>query len=263
MPEVFNQGVRISYDAVGEGDPLVLLHGWSCDRTWWEHSGYVEDLGIDHRILNIDQRGHGASDKPHEPSAYAQDLVVGDVLAVVDAERVERFAIWGLSYGGWVGFMTADGQPGRVTALITTGSWDPQPETFDDDNPFADEWDQAIRRGGMPELIATFQEEMGESYTSELPPWAEATTLEADPAALLAIHERALAGEGLATFDGFATPTLLIAGELDDPDDDASAAAGQLANGESLRLAGLGHGGSCASPSALPPAREFLERWPA
>jgi pimeloyl-ACP methyl ester carboxylesterase len=76
MPEAFNDGVRIEYDVHGEGPPLVLLHGWCCDRTWWDHAGYVEDLGRDHRIVNIDQRGHGASDKPHESSAYARDLGV-------------------------------------------------------------------------------------------------------------------------------------------------------------------------------------------
>ena len=35
MPEVTSGGVRISYDAIGEGRPLMLLHGWCCDRSWW------------------------------------------------------------------------------------------------------------------------------------------------------------------------------------------------------------------------------------
>ena len=42
MPEVSNHGVRISYDVAGEGRPLVLLHGWCCDRSWWTEPGYVE-----------------------------------------------------------------------------------------------------------------------------------------------------------------------------------------------------------------------------
>lgn len=261
MAEVSNHGVRISYDILGEGRPLVLLHGWSCDRTWWEHSGYLEDLSRDHRLLNIDLRGHGASDRPHDPSAYTREQVVGDVLAVVDAEGSDQFAIWGLSYGGWVGFLAAEDHPRRVTALVTTGEWDPEKETYDEANPYENGWDDAIRAGGMPALVASFQLELGASYATEFPPWAEATTLRADPAALLAIDNPGLVEEGLAAVETFATPTLLIAGELDDPDDDASAFAARLMHGESLRMPGIGHGGSCASAAALQPAREFLDRW--
>jgi pimeloyl-ACP methyl ester carboxylesterase len=72
MPEVSNDGVRISYDVAGEGRPLVLLHGWSCDRSWWTEPGYVDDLERDHLLLLVDLRGHGASDKPHEPAASAR-----------------------------------------------------------------------------------------------------------------------------------------------------------------------------------------------
>jgi hypothetical protein len=114
----------------------------------------------------------------------------------------------------------------------------------------------------MPALIAVFKEELGDSYSVEFPPWAEATTLTADPDALLAIHDRSLAGDGVTSLDTLPTPTLLIAGVLDDPDDEAPTFASRLPHGESLRLPGLGHGGSCASPTALPPARAFLARWP-
>ena len=244
----------------GEGPPLVLLHGWCCDRTWWQHSGYVADLQRDYRLLNIDQRGHGASDKPAEPAAYARDRVVGDVLAVLEAEGVDRFAVWGLSYGGWVGFMAAEDHPARVTALVTTGAWDCQPEVIDPDQPYEDSWADAIREGGMPGLIAVFKEETGDSYDTEFPPWAEATTLNADPAALLAVNDPSLAAEGVTTLDTFPTPTLLIAGRLEDPHDEASAVAARMPHGQSLRLPGVAHGGGCSSPSALPVAREFLPR---
>jgi pimeloyl-ACP methyl ester carboxylesterase len=100
MPEVSNHGVRISYEVMGQGRPLVLLHGWACDRSWWTESGYPDDLQRDFRVVNVDLRGHGKSDKPHEPSAYRGEVVISDVLAVADAEGIDRFAIWGLSYGG-------------------------------------------------------------------------------------------------------------------------------------------------------------------
>lgn len=100
MPKVSNHGVEISYEVSGQGRPLVLLHGWSNDRSWWTESGYPDDLERDYQVINVDLRGHGNSDKPHEPSAYRAEVVIGDVLAVVDAEGIDRFAIWGLVIRG-------------------------------------------------------------------------------------------------------------------------------------------------------------------
>ena len=78
----------------------MLLHGWCCDRSWWTEPGYVDELRSDHRLVNVDLRGHGASDKPHEAAAYTSDALTGDVFAVADAEGLDRFAIWGQSCGG-------------------------------------------------------------------------------------------------------------------------------------------------------------------
>ncbi|MET1011799.1 MAG: alpha/beta fold hydrolase [Actinomycetota bacterium] len=98
MPGIQNEGVRIRYHVAGQGRPLVLLHGLWCNRSWWTEPAYVDELRSDHRLVNVDIRGHGASDKPHEAVGYASDALTGDVFAVADAESLERFAIWGQSY---------------------------------------------------------------------------------------------------------------------------------------------------------------------
>ena len=100
MSTAVNDDVRISYEVTGDGRPLVLIHGWLCDRSWWAETGYVDALGRDHRLISVDMRGHGRSDKPRDPGAYRAACFAGDVLAVADAEGLDRFAIWGLSYGG-------------------------------------------------------------------------------------------------------------------------------------------------------------------
>jgi pimeloyl-ACP methyl ester carboxylesterase len=132
MPEISNEGVSISYEVAGQGRPLILLHGWSGDRSLWTVAGYVEDLSRDHLLIAVDLRGHGASDKPHEPAAYRTGAVTSDVLAVADAEGLDRFAIWGQSYGGDIAWRTADAVPERVAAIVTTGAWDPWPHTEED-----------------------------------------------------------------------------------------------------------------------------------
>ena len=262
MAEVESGGVRVSYEAVGEGRPLVLLHGWCCDRSWWTEPGYVDELGSDHRLVNVDIRGAGASDKPHDGAAYTADALIGDVFAVADAEGLDRFAIWGQSYGGRIAWMAAAAAPERVPAIVTSGFWDPRPLPATPGE--IDGWDEALRRGGTSALVDRFKIDMGETFDREFPPWAQAVILRADPEALLASRRvrgtwNGIPDEELASFP---VPALLIAGELEDEEDDAANVAALIPNGQSLRLPGLGHGGACAASAlTVPTARAFLDRW--
>jgi pimeloyl-ACP methyl ester carboxylesterase len=254
--------VSISYDAVGDGRPLVLLHGWCCDRSSWTEPGYVDQLRSDHRLVNVDIRGHGASDKPHEAGAYTADALTGDVLAVADAEGLERFAIWGQSYGGRIAWMTAAAAPERVPAIVTSGFWDPRPEP--EEPTEIDGWAEALRHGGTSALVDRFKADMGETFDREFPPWAQAVTLRADPEALLAARSVRRKWNGIPDEDlaSFPVPALLIAGELEDEDDEAAKVAAMIPTGQSLRLPGLGHGGACAASAlTVPTARAFLDRW--
>ena len=66
---VDNKGVQISYKVEGEGTPLVLIHGGFGYKEMWEEMGVVESLKNQYKLISIDLRGHGLSDKPHDPSA--------------------------------------------------------------------------------------------------------------------------------------------------------------------------------------------------
>jgi len=263
MPEVLNNGVRIMYDVVGQGRPLILLHGWSGDRSLWTVTGYVEDLRRDHLLLIVDLRGHGASDKPHEPAAYHTHAVTSDVLAVANAEGLDRFAIWGHSYGGWIAWMTAHAAPEHVRAIVTTGAWDPWPHPKEEWGWFDEGWGPALQRGGTRALVDLWEQEQGEAFEREFA-WAQDVVLRADPEVLLAIFAPELRTEGVSDLERFPVPTLLIAGELEDEDNEAAKVAGRVPNGQSLRLPGLGHGGAiAASKLTIPTARGFLDRWSA
>ena len=84
MPYADNNGVRIHYHVGGEGPPLVLHHGLAGDLETWRAFGYVDSLNTDYLLILMDARGHGASDKPHDPEAYAMEHRVGDVVTVLD-----------------------------------------------------------------------------------------------------------------------------------------------------------------------------------
>jgi hypothetical protein len=98
-------------------------------------------------------------------------------------------------------------------------------------------------------------------FDREFPPWARAVSLRDDPAALLAAHRPERLTEGIPDDDlrSFPIPALLIAGELEDPDDDAQSIAAMLPSGQPLRLPGLGHTGACAA-SAHRSHRQSLSR---
>ena len=61
-------GVRIAYDVNGAGAPVVLLHGGSQSRQNWHSAGYIERLKPDFKVIAIDIRGNGESDKPTQPA---------------------------------------------------------------------------------------------------------------------------------------------------------------------------------------------------
>jgi len=113
-----NRGVRIHYELEGEGPPLVLLHGLSEDLGWWRDCGYVESLRNDYKLVLIDARGHGASDKPHNPDAYKLELLVSDVVGVLDDLRISKAHFLGFSMGGWIGFGIGKYASERFHSLI-------------------------------------------------------------------------------------------------------------------------------------------------
>jgi len=97
MPYAINQGVRIHYEVEGEGPPIVLQHGFTRDLGFWRQFGYVDAPKHNYQLILLDARGHGLSDKPHDPSAYAWELRVSDVTAVLDHLDIRKAHFWGYS----------------------------------------------------------------------------------------------------------------------------------------------------------------------
>ena len=91
MPYAINQGVRVHFKVEGAGSPLVVHHGLNDSLETIYDVGDVEQvLKGDYQIILIDARGHGASDKPHDPEAYRMVLRVADVIAVLDALEIDK-----------------------------------------------------------------------------------------------------------------------------------------------------------------------------
>jgi len=122
MPYATNDGTRIRYRVEGSGPPLILQHGFFWSLDGWQKWGYVDALKSHFRLVLVDARGHGASDKPHEAAAYSLTHQVADIVAVLDALGISSAHYWGFSMGGWIGFGVATSAPERVSALIIGGA---------------------------------------------------------------------------------------------------------------------------------------------
>jgi len=92
-------GVRIRYVDQGSGPAVVLVHGFTGDiERSWLNTGLLPDLARDYRVLALDLRGHGHSDKPHDPHAY--DEIALDVIRLLDHLKIEKAHVVGYSLGG-------------------------------------------------------------------------------------------------------------------------------------------------------------------
>lgn len=108
-------GVPIAYEVWGTGSPtVVLVHGWSCDRTYWD--AQVGPLSRRFRVLTLDLAGHGASGLGREE--WTIEAFGGDVAAVVEELDVESVVLVGHSMGGDVIVEAARQLPARVAGLI-------------------------------------------------------------------------------------------------------------------------------------------------
>jgi pimeloyl-ACP methyl ester carboxylesterase len=122
MPYVTNEGIRIHYQIDGNGPPLVLQHGFTQKARSWELAGYVDALKPRYRLIRVDARGHGDSDKPYDPGAYTLSAHANDVVAVLDVLDLRTAHFWGYSMGGWIGFGMAKYAPQRLAALVIGGA---------------------------------------------------------------------------------------------------------------------------------------------
>ena len=96
-----SDGVRIHYLEAGQGVPVVLLHGFtSSSEGSWFSDGIAEALARTHRVIGIDARGHGLSEKPHDPAKYDGDRMAKDAIEVLDTLGVKQAHIHGYSMGG-------------------------------------------------------------------------------------------------------------------------------------------------------------------
>ena len=117
-----NNGVRIHYevndDAPENAPPLVLMHGMGGSTRNWHDAGYTDALSGEFRLILIDSRGFGQSDKLTDPADYGRQQKVSDVTAVLDDIGIDKTFYWGYSMGASIGWALGMLAPHRFHALV-------------------------------------------------------------------------------------------------------------------------------------------------
>jgi pimeloyl-ACP methyl ester carboxylesterase len=123
MPSFHNGAVEIAFLDEGEGDPIVLVHGFASSKNVnWVYPTWVSDLKKDgRRVIALDNRGHGDSEKLYDSADYEIAIMAMDVIALLDHLGIERADIMGYSLGSRMTAILAREQPQRLRSAILGG----------------------------------------------------------------------------------------------------------------------------------------------
>jgi len=199
-------GTALAYHEVGEGRPIVLLHGYTLIAVdTWIRPGIARRLAEDgRRVIMPDLRGHGASARPHDPASYPGDALVDDGLALIEHLGLRDYDLGGYSVGGRVvaRMLVRGARPGR--AIIGGTGLEPIIH--------AEGRGDAYRRTLAEFAAGTLG---GEETSSGWDVGAYLRSVDADPVALALVLDTFVdtPREALEAID---TPTLVLAGEGED-----------------------------------------------
>jgi pimeloyl-ACP methyl ester carboxylesterase len=123
MPSFHNGSVEIAYLDEGEGDPIILVHGFASSKNInWVYPGWVSTLiKAGYRVIALDHRGHGESTKLYDPEEYHIGVMAGDVRALMDHLGIARADMMGYSMGGRIAAYLGERDPQRLRSAILGG----------------------------------------------------------------------------------------------------------------------------------------------
>jgi pimeloyl-ACP methyl ester carboxylesterase len=120
MPFFDNKNVRLYYEDVGDGEPIISNHGLSEDGNYWSDTGVTEELAKKYRMISIDMRAHGRTVMEGEPYGYDADIMADDFDALADFLGIDKFHLLTHATGGMVGVRYAMTRSERLISLMLT-----------------------------------------------------------------------------------------------------------------------------------------------
>jgi pimeloyl-ACP methyl ester carboxylesterase len=250
-----SRGVRLHYFESGSGPPILLIHGFTQSADRWAQTGVVARLSRRYRVIALDIRGHGQSDKPHDSSQYVD--LDGDVARLLDRLKIKRAHIVGYSMGGSIMAQLLVTHPERfltATLVGSTGVSTPDPGGYRE--LMAEEFEHNSAR-----LLA-----MAIWPTNEPPPTEEqigdvtARVFKGnDSQALAALLRAPTRPVTEREFVATKVPVLAVAGTADPAFRTLTTLSAKMPQMTLVGIEGVGHGPSAERPEVVQAIELFIE----
>jgi pimeloyl-ACP methyl ester carboxylesterase len=256
-------GVKLHYTVQGQGEPVILIHGFGANIEMnWVMPGVLPALTQSYKVIALDNRGHGQSEKPTKAADYGIKFV-DDVVALMDHLKLRKAHVVGYSMGGFITDKLLVTHPDRLlTATLGGAGWS-QP---DDDRSVLNALAESLEQGkGIGPLVTLL------TPKGEPPPTEE--RIQAASQMLLAFNDPKVLAAVARSMDAFTVtkeqlrsnrvPVLALIGEKDPLKAGVDKLDGALANLKIVVIPGANHMSAMSDPAFLSSLKSFLAEHPA
>lgn len=252
MPFITIRGARLHYLEAGEGKPIICFHSTPASARFYQPQ--LDRFASDYRVIAVDLRGHGDSEKPR--GSYRMSEFLEDYVALFDALHLKDFVLVGCSVGGIAAQLYALEHAANLRGLVLIGS--PCSRRGRDVAGF----NQAVREKGWPAVArGLVDKQLNPSTAPAVKEWATQEYLKT-PLYVRAAEEAALLAEIHHTerLPEISTPTLLVAGEAEEREifEQMELMSQRIPNAERHVIAGAAHVPNFEQPAAF---NAILERF--
>jgi pimeloyl-ACP methyl ester carboxylesterase len=247
-----SNGVRIRYTEQGSGEPVVLVHGLTGNiELNWVETGVMQGLVKDYRVIALDCRGHGKSDKPHDPSAYGGEMGQ-DVIRLLDHLHIRKAHMVGYSMGSRIigHLLTTD--PDRFRTATLGASPPRRNWSTDDERRFRERADQFERSGDRLPVPPEYRKRISDKQVRAVQAYFDGRAL---AALLRSCGQQAVTDAELSTVK---VPILAIVGTADVRLEGMRELKGVIPRVKLVELEHATHISACTHPEFVKTISAFL-----
>lgn len=251
MVRYFKSGdLSLAYVDEGEGEPILLIHGFASNyRVNWQSTGWISALvAAGRRVIALDNRGHGESDKPHDRAAYGTPVMANDAIRLLDHLSIGRADLMGYSMGARITAFAGLAHPGRVRCCILSGLGIGLVKGVGAPEPIAE-----ALLAPSPDSVSSERGRMFRLFADQT--GSDRIAL----AACISASRQTLSPEELSEM---AVPVLVAVGTQDNIGGDAGALAALIPGAEAFAIAGRDHMKAVGDRSHKTAVLDFLDRRP-
>jgi pimeloyl-ACP methyl ester carboxylesterase len=257
-----SDGVKIHYIVEGQGEPVVLIHGFSASiQNNWAAPGVIKALADKYQVIALDNRGHGQSDKPHSAADYGLKMN-DDVIRLMDHLKIQKAHIVGYSMGGFMTDRLLMDHPERfLTATLGGAGW---MKEGDDQSDMAALADSLESGRGIAPLIVRLQPKGQPPPTEQAVEATNKMFMATNDALALAGVARGMVGFTVAEdkLRKNTVPVLSLIGEVDPIKDGVDRLDGVLANLKIVVIPKASHLSAFSNPMFAATLKAFLADHP-